>query len=360
LTETFAWDRLSSIQEGGDGFISTVEMSERPVAGSPEQPRPDPTRAGTHFLESLDRRLHNESGSDDDGLLTALGDYLDAREALAGKKKDEEETPQKADIAWIWTLVAGVFILGALIPDTFFTEIRYKEYGEKLITYLAGAGLLTKWVRSPKNLIEASRKKWFRVVAGGLLGTGALLSVKVFTIHAAVVPQPTEVYLDGGSKPLEKRTFGTRLKSLNVELRKPGTARSRIIRISALDLLRHASWKQGELFIDQQWRMDYEILLECKDGSCFPPVTLVFSLRESAFDDAFEEYLTEKDLRWHKKPSNFELDFNRPRDVTMALLPGTYDVQAVKKGCDTQALDSLTVGPDSERSYPTIMMGCGK
>jgi hypothetical protein len=92
------------------------------------------THSGVRLLELLDKRIHAVSKKggpgltlEDEGLLTAIDNYLKVREALAVRETQPETKVTRKDAVWLWIMIAGILLLGTLIPDTLFEKLRYKE-----------------------------------------------------------------------------------------------------------------------------------------------------------------------------------------------------------------------------------------
>jgi hypothetical protein len=340
---------------------------------STSEARPAPPANGAHsgarLLELIDRRIQAHLGksgrtypSDGEDLLKALDEYLQVREALARKKDEAEIRPTRRDVFWLCTMAAGILLLGMLIPDSVFEKIRYKEYGENVLMVLATVGLVGKWARSPKDLIHRSRTRKFRWLAASSLAIGALLVLNVVTVHVTVDPPDTEVYLDDAKDQLRAHEFGARLKGLEVRLVKAEAngepRRERALTISLFDLLSNARLTGTGLRVEQTWRMDYDVGVECLEGYCYTPVTFSFALDGAEFDDRFTTYLTDNKLHWQQHPSVFDLTFDNLNQRQVSLLSGKYHVIAKRKHCSDESLAAFSVGKGYPSDYIIKMTTC--
>ena len=283
------------------------------------------------------KRDEDESGEQ---FLASLTAYLEAHGFRA-----EPATPQAevryttTDRIWFGMLIAGLLLLGTLIPERLFQDARYKDYFEKLLTWAFAAGLFTQWVKSPSDLLLLIRRWPFRVVATGLL-LGCLLFV-VEVVRVDVLLQPGSELAASDTGDVMAPSFRTHLSSRDFVVR--DVQRRTALRPFALSL-----WEMlgAGLHPTPNWRLLYKVVFSCPNRA-----QIVASFREGDLDERARNDLQRQGITVTERRV-VTLDVDGSREV---LLPyGRYDMQLVSP-CH-HALDLLDL--QSPKEYDFTVKSC--
>lgn len=279
-----------------------------------------PASSAKRLLESLDAFVAERAGR---------------TTAAVVPPTDKTAPATLSDQCWIAGVFGALLLVGGLVPESVFDNVRYKEYFEKLLTWFLAGGFLSQWVKSPTHLVTFSRLRHVRYITVATIVASLFLIYDVVRIDATVRPADARVEVDG--QPRTDLHFSERLHRLDVKLVPANGGTPRAFSVPVFEQI------MSGFHLRPDWRLTSAILINCPPVRCPTPSLLELTLQDGAFDSGVEEDL--------KKSGATVVDHSRVRvrlegNGTVTLPTGNYTATLRKDDC-SDTLKTFNIPDDS-------------